>query len=316
MIYTITLNPAIDRLIKVKGSLTKKLTNRVQKVEYDLGGKGLHVSNVLTKFNIDNQALGYIGETNQQLMKNILAKKNIRHHLLVEVGASTRECMVIMDDTNAGSLMITESGFHVSEKSHYKLIDFLNQFLTEKDIVVIAGSMPPNYTIPQLKDIINTIKSKNSFVACDLSGEALAAVVDMGINFIKPNQYEVQVLLQDKTTTLIQKIEELARKIDYVVVSLGKEGSYVAHNRDEIYHVTSPTVQEQNDTGAGDVFVGAFIAQLVQGKDIQTMMRYATGCSASKVTKYNSTDFDVIEAESYFNRISIKKLGSDDYVVS
>ncbi|WP_312092968.1 1-phosphofructokinase family hexose kinase [Niallia sp.] len=315
MIYTITLNPAIDRLIKIKGTLTKKLTNRVQNVEYDLGGKGLHVSNVLTKFNIENEALGYIGEVNQQLMGNILAKKSIRHHLLVEDGASTRECMVVMDDTNAGSLMITENGFHVSEKSHYKLIDFLNQFVTKKDIVVIAGSMPPNYTIAQLQEIINTIKSKNSFIACDLSGEALAAVVDMGINFIKPNQYEVQVLLRDTNTTLIQKIEELARLIDYVVVSLGKGGSYVAH-KNAIYHVSSPSVQEQNDTGAGDVFVGTFIAQLVKGKDLQTIMKYATGCAASKVTKHNSTDFDVKEAESYFDRISIKKLGSDDYVVS
>ena len=52
MIYTITLNPAIDRLIKVKGTLTKKRTNRAHQVEYDLGGKGLHVSNVLTKFKI------------------------------------------------------------------------------------------------------------------------------------------------------------------------------------------------------------------------------------------------------------------------
>ncbi|MCB5237407.1 1-phosphofructokinase family hexose kinase [Niallia circulans] len=315
MIYTITLNPAIDRLIKIKGTLTKKRTNRAHQVEYDLGGKGLHVSNVLTKFNMENKALGYIGETNRPLMENILAKKNICHHLLVEDGASTRECIVVMDDTNAGSLMITENGFHVSKENHSKLIDFLHQFLTEKDIVVIAGSMPPNYTIAQLLEIINTIKNKKCFIACDLSGEALAAVVDMGINFIKPNQYEVEVLFQNNQTTLIQKIKELAIKIDYVVVSLGKDGSYVAH-KDNLYQVTSPTVEERNDTGAGDVFVGSFIAQFVQGKDLKTIMKYATGCSASKVTKHNSTDFDIKEAESYFNRISIKKLGSDEDVVS
>ncbi|MFP3722948.1 1-phosphofructokinase family hexose kinase [Niallia circulans] len=315
MIYTITLNPAIDRLIKVKGTLSKKRTNRVQQIEYDLGGKGLHVSHVLTKFKIENKALGYIGKTNQPLMENILARKNICHHLLAEDGASTRECIVVLDDTHAGSLMITENGFSVSEENHFKLINFLNQFLTEKDIVIIAGSMPPNYTIAQLLEIINTIKHKKCFIACDLSGEALAAVVDKGINFIKPNQYEVEVLFQNKQTTLIQKMKELTRQIDYVVVSLGKDGSYVAH-KDFLYQVTSPTVKEQNDTGAGDVFVGTFIAQLVQGKNLETIMKYATGCSASKVTKQNSTDFDVKEAESYFSSISIKKLGSDDYVIS
>lgn len=315
MIYTITLNPAIDRLVQVRGYLTRKKTNRVSHVEYDLGGKGLHVSNVLTRFGIENEALGYIGSSNQELLERILKSKNIHHNLLVEVGASTRECIVVVDESNDGSTMITEDGFHVSDENHQNLLHFIKESIKKNDVVIIAGSMPPNYTISHLVEIINTLKSQECFIACDLSGEALSAVVKMEVNFIKPNQHEIEILLENKDSNLIENIKKLARKIDYVVVSLGKNGSYIAH-RDELFHVSPPTVEEQNDTGAGDVFVGTFIAQLVKGAKLETIIKYATGCSASKVTKHNSTDFDIEEAEAYFSEIKITKVKELDYVIS
>lgn len=307
MIYTITLNTAIDRLITVQGALTRKRSNRVKDIELDLGGKGLHVSHALTKFGVENLALGYIGSENKKLMEEILRSKNINHHLLVEEGVSTREAIVILDETDQGSMMITENGFPVSEENHQKLLQFIHQNVTPQDIVIVAGSLPPNYTIKRFMEIIDACKESGCFLACDVSGKALSAVVKTGVHFIKPNQHEVEVLLKSDED-LLSKIHELARNIEYMVVSLGKDGSYVAHDG-RIYHVTPPAVIENNDTGAGDVFVGAFIAQLAKGADLETVVKYATGCSASKVTKQNSSDFDIGEAEEYFSEIQIIEVG-------
>jgi 1-phosphofructokinase len=315
LIYTITLNPAIDRLIKVSGSLTKKKTNRVRETEVELGGKGLHVSHVLNKFRIENQALGFMGENNIEPMKEILERKEINHQLFVEMGASTRECLVIVDDTYDGSIMVTEKGFHVSEKNHQLLIDFIQEQIYSKDMAIIAGSLPPNYTISKLKELIKVLKDKGCFIGCDLSGKALAAAVEMEVDFIKPNQFEAEELFANRDAPFIDNIRELAKKIEYVVVSLGKDGSYVGHG-EEVYRVQPPFVKEKNDTGAGDVFVGAFFAQLAKGADLNTMMKYGTGCSASKVTKADCTSFDIKEAEGFFNEITITKMGENQHVIS
>ncbi|WFA05132.1 1-phosphofructokinase family hexose kinase [Bacillus sp. HSf4] len=315
MIYTITLNPAIDRLIKTTGRLTRKKTNRVAETEYDLGGKGLHVSHALSKFGVANQALGFIGSENRTLMEAILTDKKVSHHLFVEEGASTRECIVLLDETDEGSLMITGDGFPVSEENHQRLIRFIDRHVTPNDSVVMAGSLPPGYTNAKLKEILAALKRKGCFIACDLSGEALCLAVELGVDFIKPNQHEAEELFSGQRLSLLEKLRLLADKIDYVVISLGRDGCYASRNG-RIYRVTSAAVHERNDTGAGDVFVGAFMAQLVQKADFQTMLRYAVACAASKAAKQNCTDFDMSEAESLFSQIIITELGDDHRVIS
>ena len=60
MIYTLTLNPALDRTLWIK-KIVPDDSNRVEKEQTYAGGKGIDVSKVLTTFGIDNKALGFVG---------------------------------------------------------------------------------------------------------------------------------------------------------------------------------------------------------------------------------------------------------------
>ncbi len=60
MIYTLTLNPALDRTIHVDG-LTCDIANRIIEEHRFPGGKGIDVSKVLTALGTPNTALGFIG---------------------------------------------------------------------------------------------------------------------------------------------------------------------------------------------------------------------------------------------------------------
>jgi len=59
MIYTITLNPALDRTIWLD-ELKQDDTNRILKEEKYAGGKGIDVSRVLINFGVPNVALGFV----------------------------------------------------------------------------------------------------------------------------------------------------------------------------------------------------------------------------------------------------------------
>ena len=39
MLYTITLNPAVDKVIEIAGTLEREQNNKIKKVLYDIGGK-------------------------------------------------------------------------------------------------------------------------------------------------------------------------------------------------------------------------------------------------------------------------------------
>lgn len=94
----------------------------MSKTEFDCGGKGLHVSGVLSKFGIKNEALGIAGSDNLDKLYAILKEKHINHDFLVEAGTSTRECFVVLSDDTNGSTMIPEAGFTVSQTNKVNLL--------------------------------------------------------------------------------------------------------------------------------------------------------------------------------------------------
>lgn len=78
MIYTVTLNPAIDLVI-----LTKKLlpntVNRTESFELQPNGKGVNVSFILKKLGVDNIATGIGGGFTLDYVVDGLKKKRSQH---------------------------------------------------------------------------------------------------------------------------------------------------------------------------------------------------------------------------------------------
>ena len=60
MIYTVTLNPALDKTLQVP-QFTVDRVNRVKALQLDPGGKGINVSKVLHELGQPNKALGFLG---------------------------------------------------------------------------------------------------------------------------------------------------------------------------------------------------------------------------------------------------------------
>lgn len=67
-------------------------------------------------------------------------------------------------------------------------------------------------------------------------------------------------------------------------ITLGAQGSYTYHGFRSI-HVPAYEVEVVDTTGAGDVFHGAYIAGILQGWDLETVLYFATGAAAMKCTK-------------------------------
>ena len=60
MIYTVTLNPALDKTVEIR-SLRIDSVNRITKMRTDPGGKGINVSKVIQKLGRKSVAAGILG---------------------------------------------------------------------------------------------------------------------------------------------------------------------------------------------------------------------------------------------------------------
>ena len=60
MIYTVTLNPALDKTVEIP-SFTTDGVNRITSIRTDPGGKGINVSKVVAALGSTSRVLGILG---------------------------------------------------------------------------------------------------------------------------------------------------------------------------------------------------------------------------------------------------------------
>ncbi|MED4344219.1 MULTISPECIES: 1-phosphofructokinase family hexose kinase [Heyndrickxia] len=321
MIYTITLNPAIDRVIHINGELTRGRNNTVSNTAFDIGGKGTHISVVLSALGQPNIAAGMVGENRKDELIALLREKQVESAFYVVSGQTVRENFVITDDSQKGSYMITHAGPVLKKED---LEGFANDFIKRcnpGDIVAVAGN-PPKTTRPEDYEwVLRKIKETGVQLVVDASGPYLKAAIQAEPDLIKPNQFEFAELMQLEINSIEDCIAAYQKtelsKIPYFIVSFGKNGSLLFYNN-LVYKVTPPDVHTVNDTGCGDAFVGGLVYGMSCRYDVQKMLKFATAVSASKSMQATSSGFDIKEAGNIEQNVkfeNIEKSGRNCYVI-
>ena len=106
-------------------------------------------------------------------------------------------------------------------------------------------------------------------------------------DFFMPNETELEILTGMPVDTL-DEIEAAASQLldhglKHLVVTLGKRGALHLHG-DQRTHLTAPTVEAADTTGAGDAFVGCFASTYVSSGDIDSSIQRAVRYASHSVT--------------------------------
>lgn len=311
MIYTVTLNPAIDQIIHVRDELTRGKNNRISESYNDIGGKGTHVSVVLSYLETPNIATGFIGETGKDTLYALLRERKVHPEFYVLPKRSVRQNYVIMDKTQAGSFMITHVGPTITtEEIKAFTTDFTSKLVPE-DIVVFAGNPSQLMSPFDYRSILENVKVTGAQLIVDASGNYLKAAIETAPTLIKPNQYEFAELTKKTITSITDTIEAMENSnlpnIKYTIISLGKKGSLLFHE-DSIYRVIPPKVKTVNDTGCGDAFVGGLVYALYKRYSIEEMLAFATSVSVSKAMQPTSSGFVPSEAQLLKEQVTIERI--------
>ncbi len=140
MIYTVTLNPSIDYIVRLD-SLVPGITNRTTAEEYYYGGKGINVSCVLAELDLESTAFGFVaGFTGDAIEKGIRNDRIITDFIKLESGISRINIKI-----KAGvETEINCQGPHISEGELERLfskIDRISEINTEDDIEKYAKEL-------------------------------------------------------------------------------------------------------------------------------------------------------------------------------
>lgn len=283
MIYTVTLNPALDRTISIK-NINPDDCNRVEAEQLYAGGKGIDVSKVLTKFGVKNKALGFVGGFAGEELEGLLINEGIACDF-VRIAGRTRTNIIVNDIGANTQTLFNARGPSITA---YELMQIIHKIenLADPRYVVISGSLPLGVNPEIYRKIIEIVKGKGAKVIFDTDGEALSAGMQELPNIIKPNIHELS-RLAGRTLESIDSVVEAAlglhqRGIEVVLVSMGGRG-IVMISPSGRYLVQPPQVEVKNKIGAGDSAVAGFVYGLSTGKDLVLSLTCAVAAGTATI---------------------------------
>ncbi|HIZ75077.1 MAG TPA: 1-phosphofructokinase [Candidatus Mediterraneibacter stercoravium] len=299
MIYTVTLNPALDKTVEIP-SLTVDAVNRITSMRTDPGGKGINVSKVIGKLGGNSIAAGILGGDTGRAILSALESMGLTtcFHF---VEGETRTNMKIIDPEAHTNTDINEPGVTVSEEILGELLTELLGKVTEKDIVVISGSMPKGSPQDTYYTWTKAFREKGAKVILDADGELLKAGLKASPYLIKPNNHELSALT-GKTLETPKELEETARSlmkeygIEKTVVSMGGAGAlYVT--ADETIYAEGLKVPVGSTVGAGDSVVAALAVAEESGMSLEETVCLSTATGAANVmcSGTQAAEYEVIE---------------------
>jgi 1-phosphofructokinase family hexose kinase len=282
MIYTLTLNPAVDREYTVT-SLAFDSVARATSSRIDFGGKGFNVSRLLTGMMTASTALGFLGGNNGRFLETGLKCLGIDSDF-VWVAGETRTNTSIVTQSSDHYIKVNEKGPFVDEGKQKELLDKISSLAKPGDWWVLAGSLPPGIDDDFYARLVNCINDHQARAILDTSGEALRFGCTANPYLVKPNLEEAGVLtgLALKTTEEAASAAALICKlgVQNVVISMGKAGALL-HNHECTCLAHSPKVKERNPIAAGDSLVGGLVWALMHGYDLREALGWGVASGAA-----------------------------------
>lgn len=309
MIYTVTLNPTLDRTMRfskvVVGELNRAISSRT-----DLSGKGVNVSVALRQFGVETVMMGFAAGVFGRILVEGLRAQGYTCDF-VEVEGETRSNYTVIDEAGGVTTKLNEPGPRVTEGDLAAFESHLQERVGEGDICVFSGSLPPGAPPNTCARLITAVQSRGAMTVLDTSGPALKAGCAACPELLKPNEVEATELV-GMSAAGDEEVEdpcEMVRVVEAiralgprrVLLSLGSRGAVFADG-DSIWWAEPPQITEVNAVGAGDASLAGALWAWKQGMLPGKVVRWAVASGTAAALENGS----VAPAKSRIERVYAK----------
>ena len=306
MIYTITLNPAIDYFITLDETLLVDEVNRGSHEIYKAGGKGLNVSKILSVMNIPSKAIAVLGGfTGQYIQDSFEEDPNIE---MIPIPVDGMNRINMKANYGKKALCVNGSGPVANNCTVQFLLDEIAK-INADDIVIISGSVMHGFPDDFVTALAQAVHQRNAKVVIDMEQITMEQLKECRPYLIKPNLYEFQLLFENDEINE-SNIDEYLKKaneigIENILVSLGKDGA-VLSNAHGIFRLDQPRTVLVNKVGAGDAMLASFIGKLSRGYSFEEALQW--GGAAGNATASKLEDIILRDIEGYLLQMKVKKV--------
>ena len=284
MIYTVTLNPAIDKTVVIENFRAGGV-NRVASVREDAGGKGINVSKCLKNLGEKSVAAMILAGDTGAKLERMLGELGIPV-LSVWTEGENRTNLKVIDPVNKANTDINEPGPVVSAALLEQFKEKLGSRIRPEDVVILSGSLPAGVDRGLYGEWTAYFRSLGACVYLDADGEPMEKGMKAIPYMIKPNNDELAALLGKEKLSIEEMVFEGKRLhdtgIEEIVISLGGDGALFV-SKDGCYRAEGLKVEVKSTVGAGDSVVAAMAYAQVKNLSRREKISLAVAIGAASV---------------------------------
>ncbi len=294
-ILTLTVNPAIDRIVTVD-RLAFEDRAYIESTTEAAGGRGINAARVLTSFGAAAIAITTSGRDvgrkfEEQLQHDRFGKE------IVKIRSSIRINLTISDRQGL-SVKLNELGPKLSTAEQERVVKAVENLLPNASWLMLCGSLPPAVDGHLYNQLIHLAEKSKVETLLDTDGDPLLYALEARPTIVKPNQSEAERLLNTALITrsqlidAVQRIKALGPKS--VVLSLGGRGLIAATSTEGVLEVVPPPIEARSPIGAGDAMSAAIVWALNRGDSFGEALRWgvAAGTASSKLPGITLANMD------------------------
>lgn len=308
MIYTITPNPALD----LGGVVERLVPNEKAYVHSETrfpGGNGINAARIIHKFGLPVIAGGFLGGGIGQEVKTLLKKEGVRCQF-IQIQGDTRMSVTVSNQKTHLQTRLSFPGPTIQPQEALKLVEWLKK-ISPPSLIVIGGSLPPGFSMPYLRQIIQSAHHQGIRCIVDIPGAALKKVISCHPLLIKPNLIEFQELIGKKVNSIqavTKEAKKMNSKVPFVCISSVEKGALLV-TAQGVWFGQIPPVQVKTSVGAGDSMVGAMSAQISHHDcDGANLLRWGLAAATATLLNPGTQLGDFKDTCRFYRQIKIIKL--------
>jgi 1-phosphofructokinase family hexose kinase len=282
LIVTLTINPAIDRIISID-RLAFEDRAYINSSRESAGGRGINVSSVIHSFGGETLAVLISGGDSGKRLEGLLGKCGYRI-AVVPVQNEIRTNLTITDKHGL-TVNLNEPGPQLGKAEVARVERVVRDTLDRASWLMICGSIPPGVPPAFYGKLVSMARHKKVKTLLHADGDALREGIAARPTVVSPNQQEAGRLLGQTLLTRTHYLEaaERIRQLgaDSVVLTLGSRGA-VGASADGLMEALPPRIDAVCPIGAGDALMAAYTWARERRSSVAEALRWGVAAGTAK----------------------------------
>jgi 1-phosphofructokinase family hexose kinase len=307
LIVTLTVNPAIDRIISVD-RLAFEDRSYITSSRESAGGRGINASYVIHAFGAKTVAVLPSGGKAGRRLESHLRGYGFRI-AVVPIEHEIRTNLTITD-RHGLTVNLNEPGPPLGEAELERIERVVRRALAGARWLMVCGSLPPGVPASFYGRMVEMARGKKVKTLLRAGGDALREGIEARPTVVTPNQQEAERLLGSMLLTRQHFLEAAARLRtmgpESVVLSLGSRGAVGAF-ASGIFEALPPRVDAVCPIGSGDALAAAYVWAMRRKPNAAEALRWAVAAGTASALLPGMTFASLEQTRHMYRHVEIRR---------